>query len=128
MVSSNVSDGAVIGEWVTRTARGATAFYDLNTPGTLANLHRGEQQHLTHSLICHYHLYLSLTGGPLMELLKKYYGAQFVRPLYGAVDTSVYYREKAALRWDLAYAGNFTEDRLPGLDELLLEPARHWPG
>jgi spore maturation protein CgeB len=63
-----------------------------------------------------------------MELLKKYYGAQFVRPLYGAVDTSVYYLEKATLRWDLAYAGNFNEDRLPGLDELLLEPARHWPG
>lgn len=128
MVSSNVSDGALIGEWVTRMAHGATAFYDLNTPVTLAKLDRGESQHLSHSLITRYHLYLSLTGGPLMELLKKYYGAQFVRPLYGAVDTSVYYREKATLRWDLAYAGNFNEDRLPGMDELLLEPARHWPG
>jgi spore maturation protein CgeB len=128
MISSNVPEAAVIGEWVTRTAHGATAFYDLNTPVTLATLDRGESQHLTHSLISRYHLYLSLTGGPLIELIKKYYGAQFVRPLYGAVDTSVYYREKATFLWDLGYAGHFDEDRLPGLDELLLEPARHWPG
>ena len=128
ILSSNVPEGAVIGDWMTRTAHGATAFYDLNTPLTLAKLDRGESQHLTHSLISRYHLYLSLTGGPLIELIKKHYGAQFVRPLYGAVDTSVYYREKATLLWDLGYAGNFDEDRLPGLDELLLEPARHWPG
>jgi spore maturation protein CgeB len=128
MISSNALEGAIIGEWVTRTAHGATAFYDLNTPVTLARLDRGESQHLTHSLITRYHLYLSLTGGPLMELLKKYYGAQRVHPLYGAVDNSVYFREKVTLRWDLGYVGNFSEDRLPGLDELLLEPARHWPG
>jgi spore maturation protein CgeB len=127
-LSSNVPEGAVIGEWVTGKAHGATAFYDLNTPVTLTKVDRGESHQLTHALISRYHLYLSLTGGPLMELLKKYYGAQFVRPLYGAVDTSVYYPEKATLRWDLAYSGNFDEDRLPGLDELLLEPARHWPG
>jgi spore maturation protein CgeB len=128
VISSNVPAGAIIGDWVTRTAHGATAFYDLNTPATLGKLDRGESQHLTHSLLSRYHLYLSLTGGPLMELLKKYYGVPFVRPLYGAVDTSVYYREKETLRWDLGYTGNFNEDRLPGLDELLLEPARHWPG
>jgi spore maturation protein CgeB len=128
MISSNVPDGAAIGEWVTRTAHGATAFYDLNTPLTLAKLDRGESQQLTHSLISRYNLYLSLTGGPLIDLIKKHYGAQFVRPLYAAVDTSVYYPESATLKWDLAYAGNFDEDRLPGLDELLLEPARHWPG
>lgn len=128
LISSNIAEGAAIGELVTHTAKGTTAFYDLNTPITLAKLDRGESQHLTRSLMSRYHLYLSLTGGPLIELLKKYYGARLVRPLYGAVDTSVYYREMATLKWDLGYAGNFDEDRLPGLDELLLEPARHWPG
>ena len=128
LISSNIAEGAAIGEWVTHTAKGTTAFYDLNTPVTLAKLDRGESQHLTRSLVSCYRLYLSLTGGTLLELLKKYYGAKIVRPLYGAVDTSVYYREKATLEWDLGYAGNLDEDRLPGLDELLLEPARHWPG
>jgi spore maturation protein CgeB len=50
-----------------------------------------------------------------------------VRPLYGSVDNSIYYPEKVKVKWDLGYAGDFSEDRLPGLDELLLEPARHWP-
>jgi len=128
MVSSNVSESAAIGDWVTQIAQGTTAFYDLNTPATLAELDRGEAQHLTRSLIRRYQLYFSYTGGPLLELLKKYYGAQSVRPLYGSVDPTMYYPERARLKWDLGYAGNFNDDRLPGLDELLLEPARHWPG
>ena len=118
MVSSNVSESAAIGDWVTQIAQGTTAFYDLNTPATLAELDRGGAQHLTRSLIRRYQLYFSYTGGPLLELLKKYYGAQSVRPLYGSVDTSVYYPERARLKWDLGYAGNFNDDRLPGLDEL----------
>lgn len=126
MVGSNVPDGAAIGDWVTHVAQGTTAFYDLNTPITLSKLDRGESQHLTRSLIQRYHLYLSLTGGPLLELLNKYYGVRMVRPLYGSVDTSLFYPERCKLKWDLAYTGNFNDDRLPGLDELLLEPARHW--
>lgn len=127
MVGSNVHDGAAIGDWVTHVAQGTTAFYDLNTPITLSKLDRGESQHLTRSLIQRYHLYLSLTGGPLLELLNKYYGVRMVRPLYGSVDASRFYPERSKLKWDLAYVGDFNEDRLPGLDELLLEPARHWP-
>jgi len=128
MLGSNVDEGTAIGEWVTHIAQGTTAFYDLNTPATLAKIDRGESQHLTRSLIPRYQLYLSFTGGPLLELVKRYYGAPTVRPLYGSVDTSLYYPETAKLKWDLGYAGNFDEDRLPGVDELLLEPARHWPG
>jgi hypothetical protein len=76
LISSNIAEGAAIGELVTHTAKGTTAFYDLNTPITLAKLDHGESQHLTRSLVSRYHLYLSLTGGTLLELLKKYYGLQ----------------------------------------------------
>jgi spore maturation protein CgeB len=127
LIGSNVPEAAIIGEWITHIAQGTTAFYDLNTPATLAKIDRGESQHLTRSLIPRFHLYLSLTGGPLLELVRRYYGAPMVRPLYGSVDISRYYPEKAKLKWDLGYSGNFDEDRLPGVDELLLEPARHWP-
>jgi spore maturation protein CgeB len=106
MLSSNVSDGAVIGDWVTHVAQGTTAFYDLNTPVTLRKLDRGESEHLSRALIQRYQLYLSFTGGPLLELIKRYYGSPLVRPLYGSVDTSVYYPEKAQLKWDLGYVGN----------------------
>jgi spore maturation protein CgeB len=126
MIGSNIADGAAIGDWVTHIAQGTTAFYDLNTPVTLSKLDRGESQHLTRALIRRYHLYLSLSGGPLLELLNRYYGAPMVRPLYGSVDTSLFCPERGKLRWDLGYAGDWNEDRLPGLDELLLEPARHW--
>jgi spore maturation protein CgeB len=128
MVSSNVPEGATIGDWLTQIAQGATAFYDLNTPLTLSKLERGESECISRSLIGRYQLYLSLTGGPLLELIQRYYGAPLVRPLYGSVDTSAFYPERAKAKWDLGYAGNFDEDRLPGIDELLLEPARHWTG
>jgi spore maturation protein CgeB len=128
MLGSNVAEGTAIGEWVTHIAQGTTAYYDLNTRATLAKIDRGESHHLTRALIPRYKLYLSFAGGPLLELVKRYYGAPIVRPLYGSVDTSLYYPEKAKVKWDLGYAGSFDEDRLPGVDELLLEPARHWPG
>lgn len=41
VVGSFVHEGAAIGEWVTRVARGITAFYDIDTPVTLAKLLRG---------------------------------------------------------------------------------------
>jgi spore maturation protein CgeB len=126
MISSDVSDGAAIGEWVTHMAQGTTAFYDLDTPATLAKLDRGENGHLSRALLSRYHLYLSFTGGPLLELVKRYYGSPMVRPLYGSVDTAMYYPQKVKLKWDLGYAGDFSDEKVPGLDELLLEPARHW--
>jgi len=125
LVSSNVAEGAAIGDWVTQIAQGATAFYDLNTPVTLAKIEHGESEHLSRSLIRRYHLYLSSTGGPLIELIRKYYGSTMVRSLYGSVDTSLFYPEQANQKWDLGYTENFDEDRLPGFDELLLKPARH---
>lgn len=127
VIASNVSDSRAIGEWVTHVAQGATAFYDLNTPATLASLSEGESEHLSPSLISRYDLYLSFTGGPLLELVKNYYGSPMVRPLFGSVDTSVYYPETAKKKWDLAYSGDCNEERMPGLDELLFEPARDWP-
>ena len=51
IVGSYVPDGAVVGEWVTATARGASAFYDIDTPVTLAKLGRGETEYLTPGLI-----------------------------------------------------------------------------
>src|SRR5689334_1895903 len=42
VVGSYVPEGVGVGEWVTRTARGITAFYDIDTPVTLAKLSRGD--------------------------------------------------------------------------------------
>ena len=56
IVGSYFPEGAEVGAWVTRTARGVTAFYDIDTPVTLARLARGEIDYLTRDLIPRYQL------------------------------------------------------------------------
>ena len=126
IVGSYVPEGVAVGEWVTATACGLTAFYDIDTPVTLAKLGRGDTEYLSPALIRHYTLYLSFTGGPTLEQLEQRYGARQARPLYCAVDPQLYYPEPCAERWDLGYLGTYSSDRQPALEALLLEPARRW--
>jgi spore maturation protein CgeB len=127
IVGSYVPEGAKVGKWVTHTARGLTAFYDIDTPVTLAKLARGENEYLTAQLIPEYQLYLSFTGGPTLERLEQDYGAPMARALYCAVDPTLYYPEQLPRRWDLGYMGTYSEDRQPVLTRFLSEPARSWP-
>jgi spore maturation protein CgeB len=126
MVGSYVPAGVAVGEWVTSTARGITAFYDIDTPVTLASLGRGDCEYLSPALIRRYQLYLSFTGGPMLERLERQYGAPRARPLYCAVEPSLYYPEYREERWELGYLGTYSPDRQPGLEALLIEPARRW--
>ena len=64
IVGSYVPEGVAVGEWVTSTAGGAVAFYDIDTPVTLAKLQRGDTEDPSRRLIPRYGLYLSFTGGP----------------------------------------------------------------
>ena len=57
IVGSYVPDGIEVGEWVTSTAEGAVAFYDIDTPVTLAQLERGDCAYLSRQLIRSYQLY-----------------------------------------------------------------------
>src|SRR3954469_12508004 len=127
IVGSYVPDGAEVGQWVTRTARGLTAFYDIDTPVTLAKLARGEEEYLTPELIPEYQLYLSFTGGPTLQRLEQEFGSPMARALYCSVDRHLYYPEPTQTRWDLGYMGTYSDDRQPGLDRLLLAPAQRWP-
>jgi spore maturation protein CgeB len=128
IVGSYVPQGADVGEWVSRTARGLTAFYDIDTPVTLAKLARGEEEYLTPALIREYQLYLSFTGGPTLQRLEQEFGSPMARPLYCSVDPALYYPEPVASQWDLGYMGTYSADRQPGLNRLLIEPARAWRG
>ena len=126
IVGSYVPEGAEVGEWVTRTARGLTAFYDIDTPVTLAKLARGEAEYLTTDLIPRYQLYLSFTGGPTLQRLEQEFGSAMARPLYCSVDPELYYPEPAEVCWDLGYMGTYSDDRQPALTRFLIEPARTW--
>jgi spore maturation protein CgeB len=48
------------------------------------------------------------------------------RPLYCSVDPDLYHPEPPQDRWDLGYMGTYSDDRQPGLDRFLIEPARTW--
>jgi spore maturation protein CgeB len=126
MVGSYVPEGAKVGEWVTRTARGITAFYDIDTPVTLARLAQGEVDYLTRALIPRYDLYFSFTGGPTLERLERDYGARAAVALYCSVDPAIYFPEPSSPRYDLGYMGTYSADRQRQLTHLMLLPARRW--
>lgn len=127
IVGSYVPEGVAVGTWVTQTATGVTAFYDIDTPVTLAKLRSGDQEYLSADLIPRYTLYLSFTGGPILKHLERTYGAAMARPLYCSVDPLFYYPEAGERQYDLGYMGTYSADRQTTLDRLLLAPARHWP-
>jgi len=126
IVGSYVPEGVAVGQWATRTARGATAFYDIDTPVTLAKLARGDHEYLTPELIPCYGCYLSFTGGPTLKRLERHYGSPMARPLYCSFDPGLYYPEEVEPKWDLGYMGTYSDDRQPTVDRLLIQPARHW--
>ena len=126
MVGSYVPDGIAIGEWVTHTAHGLTAFYDIDTPVTIAKLLRRENEYITPNLIPQYDLYLSFAGGPILELLEEVFGSPLARPLYCSVDPSQYYPDGGPVRFDLGYMGTYSDDRQKSLENLMLEPAQLW--
>jgi len=124
IVGSYVPEGIAVGEWVTSEALGVTAFYDIDTPVTLAKLANGGADYISKALIPKYDLYLSFTGGPTLERLRREFGARMTRALYCSVDPDQYSPEAADPSWDLGYLGTYSDDRQPSLTQLMLEPAR----
>jgi spore maturation protein CgeB len=128
IVGSYVPDGVEIGEWAIRTCRGVKAFYDIDTPVTLAKLETGDAEYLTPRLVRRYDLYLSFTGGPVLRKIERELGSPMARALYCSVDPKLYFPERCRTKWDLGYMGTYSDDRQPSLDELLIEPARRSHG
>ncbi|KEQ51793.1 CgeB family protein [Sphingobium chlorophenolicum] len=127
MVGSYVPDGIAVGHYVQRHAQGLTAFYDIDTPVTLAALRAGRCDYLSTDLVAGYDLYCSFTGGPTLDLLERSHGSSMARALYCSVDTEAYRPLDVAKRWDLSYLGTYSADRQPGLERLLIAPARLMP-
>ena len=127
IVGSYVPDGVEVAEWVQRTASGTVAFYDIDTPVTLARLRAGECEYLTPEVIPQFDLYLSFTGGPTLRFIEEVYGAPAARVLHCSVDETRYRATAAARRWHLGYLGTYSDDRQPTVERLLIEPARRAP-
>jgi spore maturation protein CgeB len=127
IVGSYVPQGAEVIEFVQSRAAGVTAFYDIDTPVTLAALDEGRCEYLRPDLIPGFDLYLSFTGGPILNQLEEEYGARRSVAFHCLVDPDLYRPTDLLPRWDLSYLGTYSPDRQPILDRLLLEPARRRP-
>jgi spore maturation protein CgeB len=127
MVGSYVPEGVAVGRFVQETAEGVTAFYDIDTPVTLAKLERGDFEYLSPEIIPGYDVYLSFTGGPTLQHLERHYKSPAARALYCSVDPQAYPPLDLRKRWDLSYLGTYSPDRQPTLERLLIEPAREMP-
>ena len=127
VVGSYVPDGVAVAGWALDVATGVTAFYDIDTPVTLADLERGTCEYLVASLPARFDLYLSFTGGPTLDLLASRHGVARPRAFHCLVDPDAYLPRQVEQRWDLGYLGTYSDDRQPALDRLLLEPARRRP-
>jgi len=127
IVGSYVPEGVEVARFVQRLARGVTAFYDIDTPVTLAKLERRDFEYLSPEVIPGYNLYLSFTGGPTLRRIERQYGSPMARALYCSVDPDAYPVLDMPKKWDLTYLGTYSDDRQPTLAKLLIEPARRLP-
>lgn len=127
IIGSYVPDGVAVGKWVLSIANGVAAFYDIDTPVTLAKLARGDVEYLSPDLIPQFQLYLSFTGGPTLERIEREFGSPMARPLYCSVDPKNYFPEDVEKKWDLGFLGTYSADRQESLNKMLVQPALKWP-
>jgi len=124
VVGSFVPEGVAVAEWVLARAGGTVAFYDIDTPITLAKLRRGDTEYLAPELVGRFDLYLSFTGGPTLQVLEEEFGARRALAFYCLVDPGAYRPLQETPYRDLGYLGTYSDDRQPVLERLLIEPAR----
>lgn len=127
IVGSYVHDGRSVCDWVLEHATGVKAFYDIDTPVTLARLRDDSCEYLSVSQVPEFDLMLSFTGGPTLQRLERDYGARCARPLYCSVDVDQHQPKDVRRDIELGYLGTYSVDRQPALEELLNEPARRMP-
>lgn len=127
IVGSYVDEGRQVCDWVLEHATGVKAFYDIDTPVTVARLQDDSCEYLRASQVPEFDLMLSFTGGPILERLEREFGAKSARPLYCSVDVDQYQPTGSHRDIELGYLGTYSEDRQPALETLLNEPARRLP-
>ncbi|MCB2053151.1 MAG: glycosyltransferase [Geminicoccaceae bacterium] len=127
VLGSYVPEGVALARRLIALDAAPLAFYDIDTPVTLAKLAGGDEDYLAADTIPHFDVYLSFSGGDALTILQRQWGARLAVPFYCGVDTGLYRPLSIPARWDLGYLGTWAADRQPTLDRLLLEPARRMP-
>lgn len=105
------------------------AFYDIDTPITLDQLRRGGAEYLRPQQVKIFDLYLSFTGGPILQTLQTEFGAARAVPCYCSFEPQRYFPRRRFVRYscDLSYMGTYASDRQPKLDEMFTGTAKCLP-
>jgi spore maturation protein CgeB len=130
MVTSYCPDGVEAAALVAESRVALRAFYDLDTPVTLAELRAGRPvAYLGERGLRDFDLVLSYTGGAALDGLRETLGARRVVPLYGSVDPDVHRPATPVPGYaaDLSYLGTYAADRQPAVEALFVAPARQLP-
>lgn len=127
IVGSYVPEGVALIDKLDRVGPKRLCFYDIDTPVTLAKLDRSDEEYLALRQVSRFDAYLSFSGGEVLALLERRYGARRAIALYCSVDEHRYVNTGEPHSWDLGYLGTYSPDRQPTLERFLLEPARQLP-
>jgi spore maturation protein CgeB len=127
IVGSYVPEGIGVCGLVQSIASGIIAFYDIDTPVTLASLAQGDCPYINSEQVAGFDLYLSFTGGPVLQVLECKYGARAARGLYCSVDPDRHKPAAPEPVWEMGYLGTYSADRQPAVEELMCAPARRCP-
>ena len=130
MVGSYFPDGIQVIDEIADSNIAAKAFYDIDTPITVAALRAsGRTSYIEARQVPIFDVYFSFTGGPILRELETRFSARRAVPLYCSFDPQQYRRFGVNRRFacDLSYMGTYAPDRQPKIDELLSTPARLLP-
>ncbi|HEX2139914.1 MAG TPA: glycosyltransferase [Woeseiaceae bacterium] len=125
IIGSYVRESSLLIEDLRRFARGLLAFYDIDTPVTIAQLREDCCEYLERKQLPKFDLYLSFSGGTVLDELRAL-GARRPVALYCSVDPDLHGPREVPNGIDLGYLGTWSEDRHPAVKQLLLEPAARW--
>jgi spore maturation protein CgeB len=131
VLGSSVAEGDRIAQWIFETARGVRAFYDFDTPATLASVEgrpTGASPRAGQRIpVGEFDLYLSLTGGPLLDRLSALLATTYARSLHCSFDPAWHAPMDADKQWDLGYVATDAPEERPVVERLMLEAARRMP-
>jgi spore maturation protein CgeB len=130
LVGSYFPDGLAVIEELAEARVPVKAFYDIDTPITVAQLREtGRTDYLRADQIPTFDVYFSFTGGPMLRELEERFGSLRAVPLYCSFDPKEYKKFSMNKRFacDMSYMGTYAPDRQPKIDEFFCEPARALP-
>jgi spore maturation protein CgeB len=130
VVGSYFPDGIAALEQIIDSRIPVKAFYDIDTPITVADLRsRGRNDYVDASLLPELDLYFSFTGGPILHELQSRLGAKRAIALYCSFNPDAYRRQPADphFRCALSYMATYAPDRQPKIDLFLSAPALTLP-